>query len=68
MRDFFRGTPARFLAGFLLAGVGSLVIVSLIQGPPRGFGFLVPMSAVGIFGGVLWVRRPPKFFTGARED
>ena len=56
MHDLLRGAVARFIAGFLLASAVALGIVALVQGPPRGFGFLFPMTAVGIVGGVLWVR------------
>ena len=68
MRDSLRGAPARFLAGFFLASVVTVGIFSLLQGPPRGFGFLLPMSAVGVVAGALWVRRPPTFFTKSRND
>lgn len=68
MRDSLKGSAARFVAGFLLASIGSVVIVYLLQGLRGGFGFLIPMSAVGIFVGVLFVRWPPKFFTGTGTD
>jgi hypothetical protein len=68
MHDLLRGAAARFIAGFLLASAVALGIVALVQGPPRGFGFLFPMTAVGIVGGVLWVRRPPRFFNKTRTD
>lgn len=68
MRDYFKGSAARFAAGFILASVGSVLIVYLFHGLGGGFGFLVPMSAVGVFVGVLFVRKPPRFFSKTRTD
>jgi hypothetical protein len=68
MRDFFTGSAGRFLAGFVFASVGGVAVYSLLRGSvPEDFSFLFPMTALGIVGGVLWVRRPPAFFTKGRS-
>jgi len=67
MREFFTGSAGRFLAGFVLASITGVAIISLLRGGvPEDFSFLFPMTAIGIVGGVLWVRKPPAFFTKRR--
>lgn len=67
MRNFFTGSTVRFLAGFALASVTGVATYSLLRGGlPQDFSFLFPMTALGIVGGVLWVRRPPAFLTKRR--
>lgn len=63
MRDFFRRPTMRFLAGFGFACFLFIPVMWVVLGPPGSFSFLLPMAAVGIVCGILWVRRPPRFFT-----
>ena len=68
MRDFFTGSAGRFVAGFVLASVTGVATYSLLRGGlPQDLSFLFPMTALGIVGGVFWVRRPPAFFTKRRS-
>lgn len=59
----FNRPTARFLAGFLFACFVSVPVIWILRGPPSSLSFLAPMVGVGIVGGVMWVRRPPAFFT-----
>jgi uncharacterized membrane protein YvlD (DUF360 family) len=63
MRDFFTGSVGRFLAGFFAGSLALVVVISLTTGFRDDFSFLAAVIALGIFGGVLWVRRPPAFLT-----
>ncbi len=67
MDRLFRGSPSHFLAGFLVASVVTVAVYSVISGVPTDFSFLVPMMGVGLFGGFLWMRRPPAFLSKRRE-
>lgn len=68
MNHLFSGPTARFLTGFLLASIVAVAVYAAMNGLPSDFSFLVPMGAIGVVGGVLWVRRPPKFFSKPHES
>jgi hypothetical protein len=65
MSNLFGSPAVRFVSGFLFACFFFVPVMWVVMGPPASFSFLLPMIAVGIVVGVMWVRRPPKFLRSA---
>lgn len=63
--ELFKQPSARFLAGFLSSSLLFIPVMLLIGGPPD-LSILPSMLGVGLLGGLLWVRNPPRFLTKRR--